>query len=362
MPRAPPPCYTGGFELFPATYATTELVNGTVSVRTLPFPLDALGADTVVIKPDHIGICRADTKEIVGSRDIPTDRGPLFGHEFVGSVVFAGAGTGIAQGDLVTFNPNVTPDRTTGFAEYVFVRGTAETLEQTVVRAPESLDPIWMPEPFACIVHATRKLIELVGWSSFDGKRVGVIGAGCSGLMFAMYAKHLGGSVVVFNRGEMRRSFAVEQKLLAEDEIRPLSESIEAAFDVVVVVPTIVTPELLEIAGNMAVDGGVLQIYGGTRKDDRFPGTDADVDTIRRQELIETVAHQGKQIRVSGAYGCGKEDYEAGFRLHSEHPDDFPLERLVSKEISLAKFPEIITGIAEQTQDYAGKVIINLVR
>ncbi len=350
--------------MLPATYATTELVNGTVSVRSAPFPHDTLGADTVVIKPSYLGICRADTKEVVGSRDIPTDRGPLFGHELVGFVAFAGADTGFAEGERVTFNPNVTPNRTTGFAEYLFVRGTAQTLDQTVVRSPDILDDIWMPEPFACIVHAVRKLLELVEWRSFDGKRVGIIGAGCSGLMFAMYAKHLGASVVVFNRGEMRRTFAVEQKLLAADEVQPLDQAAGFAgeFDVVIVVPTIATPALLEVAGDLAAEGGVLQVYGGTRKGDRFPGTDADVDTIRRRELLEPLAHRGKLLHVSGAYGCGKEDYEEGFRLHAEHPDDFPLARLVSERIGLAEFPEVVTGIAAETVDYAGKVVIDLTR
>ncbi|WP_197288164.1 alcohol dehydrogenase catalytic domain-containing protein [Nocardia sp. NRRL S-836] len=339
-------------------------MNGTVSVRSVPFPHDALGADTVVIKPRYLGICRADTKEVVGSRDIPTDRGPLFGHELVGFVAFAGADTGFTEGERVTFNPNVTPNRTTGFAEYLFVRGTAPTLDRTVVRSPDILDDIWMPEPFACIVHAVRKLLELVEWPSFDGRRVGVIGAGCSGLMFAMYAKHLGASVVVFNRGEMRRDFAADRKLLAADEIAPLDQAAGHAgeFDVVIVVPTIATPALLAVAGGLAADGGVLQVYGGTRKGDRFPGTDADVDTIRRRELLEPVAHQGKLLHVSGAYGCGKEDYEEAFRLHAEHPDDFPLARLVSRRISLAEFPELVTAIAAETVDHPGKVVIDLAR
>ncbi|PRD43702.1 hypothetical protein C5748_10675 [Phyllobacterium phragmitis] len=347
---------------FPYTYTTAELVSGTVKVIGKTFPRETLGEDTVVIRPDYIGICRADIKEIIGSRDIPTDRGPLFGHEFVGSVAFAGIQSGFRKGDLVTFNPNITPVRTTGFAEYVFVHGSSEQLDQAVVRVPEAgiLDSIWMPEPFACIVHATKKLLELAKLRSLDGKRVGIIGAGCSGIMFAMYAKHLGASVIVFNRGESRLNFARDQKLLTEEEICTLVgvECHRDAFDVVIVVPTIVTSELLQNAANIATSEGILHIYGGTRAGDRFPKTQVDIDTIRRHEQLELVEHQGKRLRITGAYGCFKEDYEESFRLHAKHSDSFSLEKLVSTEIELNEFPRFIMEVAAGTKDYPGKVVI----
>ncbi|MEV0640888.1 alcohol dehydrogenase catalytic domain-containing protein [Streptomyces sp. NPDC050619] len=328
------------------------------------FPQDALGEDTVVIKPDYMGICRADAKEIHGSRDVPEDRGPLFGHELVGTAVFAGAGTGFQEGDLVTLNPNITPTRTTGFAEYVFVHGTKEQLDQAVVRVPEPdiRDDIWMPEPFACIVHALRKLLDLTNLPSLQGKKVGIIGAGCAGLMFAMYARHLGASVSVFNRGETRRAFARDQKILAEGEIHPLSDANSQAhqnqFDIVMVAPTIATTELLETAADMATDGAVLFVYGGTRKGDSFPVGQADIDTVRRQERIESVEYLGKQLDISGAYGCLREDYEEAFRLHAEHPHDFPLEKLTSRQISLDDFPHLVMDIAAGKADHPGKVLI----
>ncbi|GAA3044665.1 alcohol dehydrogenase catalytic domain-containing protein [Actinokineospora globicatena] len=346
--------------MFPSTYRTTALVNGEVTVAALPFPHESLGAGTVVIKPDLMGICRADAKEVVGSRDIPTDRGPLFGHEFLGPVAFAGADTGFREGELVTFNPNVTPNRTTGFAEYVFVHGTAAELDQAVIRVPES-DPAWMPEPFACIVHANAKLLELTGLDSLAGKRVGIIGAGCSGLMFALHARHLGASIVVFNRGEPRRDFAQQREILTAQEIHPLAdaESFRDTFDVVIVVPTIVTQDVLHTAAAIAAAHGTLHLYGGTRSTDRFPDSTLDIDTIRRQELIKPLTHQAKPLAVSGAYGCAKSDYEEAFRLHTTHPEAFPLERLVSHYITLDDLPQLITDIATSTRDFPGKVVIS---
>ncbi|MFH8621904.1 alcohol dehydrogenase catalytic domain-containing protein [Streptomyces vietnamensis] len=349
----------------PSTYETTRLRDGVVSFGAHAFPHEALGDDTVVIRPDHMGICRADVKEILGSRDVPEDRGPLFGHELVGSVFFAGSRSGFEAGDTVTLNPNITPHRTTGFAEYVFVRGSREQLEQAVVRVPWPYDgkDVWMPEPFACIVHALRKLLELTRLDSLGGKRVGIVGAGCAGLMFAMYARHLGASVTVFNRGGARRAFAREQGVLAADEIRPLSEAgaYPDAFDVVVVAPTVATAELLETAGRLARDGAVVLVYGGTRKGDRFPGGPVDVDAVRRGELLTWVDHAGKRLGVSGAYGCFKEDYEEGFRLRAEHPEAFPLDRLVSRRIALAEFPDFVMDIAAGRTDPPGKVLVEAV-
>ncbi|MGW2374569.1 alcohol dehydrogenase catalytic domain-containing protein [Kitasatospora sp. NPDC001683] len=350
----------------PATYLTTTLRDGVVSLGTHPFPHDALGADTVLIKPDHLGICRADAKEILGSRDIPEDRGPLFGHELVGTVAFAGTRTGFHEGELVTLNPNITPTRTTGFAEYVFVHGTGAQLDQAVVRVPEAdiRDDIWMPEPFACIVHALRKLLELTDLADLRGRRVAVIGAGCAGLTFALYARHLGASVAVFNRGEPRRAFAREQGLLADDENHPLTEAgaerHQGRFDVVIVAPTVATTELLETAADLAADGAVLLVYGGTRKGDTFPAGQADIDTIRRRELIQRVDHRGRRIAVAGAYGCHREDYEEGFRLRARHPDAFPLEKLTSRRIDLDDFPRLVMDLATERQDFPGKVIVNL--
>lgn len=348
----------------PCTYKTAELSNGEVKCVTKSFPRHIIREDTVVIRPNYIGICRADIKEIISSRDIPADRGPLFGHEFVGSVVIAGTSTGYQEGELVTFNPNITPNRTTGFAEYVFVHGSTEQLQQSIIRVPEHsiIDSIWMPEPMACIIHAIQKLLALAELPSLEGKKVGIIGAGCSGIMFSMYAKHLQADVHMFNRGEIRRNFVMERKLLEASEVSALTEieSHQNSFDIVIAVSTIITPEILEYAANLAVDGGILHIYGGTRKGDAFLKTQVDIDNIRRCEQIEKTEYQGKALRISGAYGCYKDDYEESFRLHAKYPDAFALEKIVSEEVCFDDFSELIMGMASGKKDYPGKVVLRI--
>ena len=346
----------------PVTYKTAELASGHVRTFTKKFPRHDLSENSVVIRPDYMGICRADIKEIIGSRDIPSDRGPLFGHELVGTVVFGGTSSGFQEGELVTFNPNITPDRTTGFAEYIFVNGAAEQLEQAIIRVPQHdiIHNIWMPEPMACIVHATQKLLALTEIADLQGKKVGIIGAGCSGTMFAMYAKHLGASVAIFNRGKMRRDFTREKELLRADEVFSLDDVTDYAneFDIVMVVSTIVSPDILAIAAHLTASNGTVLIYGGTREGDKFPGTEVDIDIIRRKERIQETEYQGKFLRVCGAYGCYKEDYEESFRLHANHPQQFPLEHLISTVIEFDDFAEFVMGVATGEQDYPGKVVV----
>lgn len=348
----------------PTPYKTARLMAGTVDVIEQEFPNKAFATDVLVIKPSFIGICRADVKEVANSRDIMKDQGPLFGHELVGTIVFAGSQTGFREGSLVTFNPNITPNRTTGFAEYIIIQGSPEELEQAVVPVaePDILDHIWMPEPFACVVHSMKKLLELSELTSLEGKKVGIIGAGCSGLMFAMYAKHFGASVTVFNRGEMRRSFAIKQAILTQAEARPIEElaDYKNAFDAVLLAPTVITEEILESVAGTATENGIIHLYGGTRKGDFFPATEVDIDSVRRQERIEPLTYQSRKLYVSGAYGCLRKDYQEGFRLHSKHAADFPLEKLISKQISLDEFPELVMAIAAGKNDYAGKVLIRL--
>lgn len=57
-----------------------------------------------------------------------------------------------------------------------------------------------------------QEMLELTDLTDLKGKDVGIIGAGCSGIIFSMYARHLEAAVVIFNRGEMPRKFASDRK------------------------------------------------------------------------------------------------------------------------------------------------------
>lgn len=116
-------------QTIPASYKKAVVKDGAVSLISTNTQGEFSGNDALIIKPSVMGICRADVKEVTNFRDIPGDRGPLFRHELVGEIINTGSGTQFKKGDKVTFNPNITPQRTTGFAELFFIKGTREELD-----------------------------------------------------------------------------------------------------------------------------------------------------------------------------------------------------------------------------------------
>ena len=289
----------------------------------------------------------------------------MFGHELVGKVAFAGENTGFFENERVTFNPNITPHRTTGFAEYFFISGFREELTSAIIRIPEdiSLSPPWSPEPFSATIRSLDVFLKHANKQDLQGVSVAIIGAGVAGSLIAMYAKYYGAEVTLFNRGQMRLDFLVQNEIFTINEVALLSEmtSRQDAFDVVYVVPTKIEQEHLNHAFKVVKPNGYISLYGGTRASDTFLDSNVDIDQIRRNETKYTFEYQSKNITLTGAYGQTKRDYERGFELFMSHHDFFPLEKLVSKQISFTEFPEVIMKMAKGTLDFPGKVLVNLI-
>lgn len=345
----------------PSKYKAAELIQGTIKLLEKDFPND-LADNSIAVRVDFVGICRADVKEVIGSRDIPDDRGPLFGHELVGKIVFAGRNTGFSENELVTFNPNVTPNRTTAFAEYFFINGDREILANAVIKIPDyiTLNPPWSPEPFSATIRSLDKFLELSEMKNLKDIKIGLIGAGVAGTMIGLYAKHYGANVKVFNRGQMRIDFLNKNNIFSNSELSVLAKISEFPdeFDVVYVVPTKIEPEILDLAFHSVKSGGFIHLYGGTRAEDRFLNSDINIDSIRRNETKHNLTYKGKNITITGAYGQTKRDYERGFELYQNHHNSFPLEKLVSKRIILDEFPDIIMKMAKGSLDFPGKVLV----
>lgn len=349
---------------FPITYHSASLQNGKVKIELIPFSKEKFTPQTIVVKPTYMGLCRADVKEVALARDIPGDRGPLFGHEFVGEIVFAGDQTGYMQGQIVTFNPNITPKRTTGFAQYFFIEGDEETLKKALTLCDETipLHPPWLCEPFACIVHCVDVLTNHLNVENYSNKKVGIIGAGNSGLMFGMLLKSKGADVILYNRHILRREFAINQKLFSQTQIKSF-ENIELdknQYDIVVLVPTKIDQITLQYAVDLVKEDGTILLYGGTRSGDVLKGElqDIDIDKVRRNESFVLVTTEGKRISLSGGYGCTRADFEKAIGMYSKEHEKFPLDRLISKTITLIDLPQLIDKIASGSVDYPGKVLI----
>lgn len=217
-----------------------------------------------------------------------------------------------------------------------------------------------MPEPFACIVHSYEKLRELMQVTSLNGKQVAIIGAGNAGAAFGFFAKDDYASVTLFNKGQDRRSFLVDNQLFNSREVKPMdTKNTISCYDVVIVTPTRITQECLAYAFELVKDSGWIHLYGGTRKDDMFLDTKVNIDTIRRNERVESVRLNDKVVSLSGAYGCSKRDFEKAFDLYEKKHSNFPMEKLVSKHITFDSLPQTIMDMASNTVDFPGKVLIS---
>jgi hydroxymethylpyrimidine pyrophosphatase-like HAD family hydrolase len=146
----------------PVVYAYCELHRGIVSIVKGEVGVDRCADRGAVIKVWLAGICRADVKEVAGSRTILKDRGSLFGHELVGEIIVAGKRTKFTKGEIVVFNPNITKRRTTGFGEYFIVE---ERADECLMRIPAgmSFELAVFAEPFSCILHSVKRLLDITG-------------------------------------------------------------------------------------------------------------------------------------------------------------------------------------------------------
>ena len=343
-----------------AAYEWAETHRGVVQFHRQRFPVQMLTDDAIVVRPLYAGICRADIKEVSGLREpIPGTR-HLFGHEVIGNVVFAGAATGFVEEQTVTLNPNADCERTTAFGNYLVAHGPQQALLQALVTIPHhvSLEPPWLPEPFACVIHSLDGLLLALGTSSLAGVEVAIVGAGNAGVLFGLYCQYLGGRATLFNRSLPRREFAQRLGSFADDRICPLDSAPDAAFDVVVLATTIIDEDILSIGERMVSPRGALLLYGGTWSNLIRDGH--DLNQVRRTGGTVSLVSQGKAIRVVGGYGCTAGDFAKAIALYAEQPRIFPLSRFISSFIGLDDLPKTITAMASGAFDPPGKILIRI--
>jgi threonine dehydrogenase-like Zn-dependent dehydrogenase len=339
-------------------YRWAETSNGDVQFHRERFPAQLLTRDAVVVRPFYAGICRADIKEVLGLREPVPGTRHLFGHEVIGRVVFAGDATAFRRGRTVTLNPNVDCERTTAFGDYLVVRGPRTVLHRALVCIPEhvSLEPPWLPEPFACVIHSLDGLLAALGADSLTGAEVAIVGAGNAGILFGLYAQHLGGRATLFNRSLPRREFARKLGSFADERICPLDSVSDGTFDIAILATTLIDEEILGIGERAVKPGGALLLYGGTWSNLMRDGH--DLNRVRRTGSAVSLVSNGKAMRVVGGYGCNERDFEKALALYAEQPRAFPLSRLVSATIGLEALPETIAAMASGKYDPPGKILI----
>jgi L-iditol 2-dehydrogenase len=233
-------------------------------VREVDVP--AIAADEVLVRSRNVGICHSDFELYAGRYIIPVTYPIIPGHEWAGEVAEVG-------GDVTTLRPG---DRVVG--ECVVNNGddhfgfsiSGADAEYFVAKAswlhtiPEELSFMQgaFVEPFSVAYSAA---VAAGGIDASD--EVAVIGGGPIGLLCAMTAATMGGSVTLIEPQEHRRRLGLEigAKRAIDPGAGPLSEQVGEAtggrgFDVVIEAAG--APAAMASAFPIAALGGRVVIVG----------------------------------------------------------------------------------------------------
>ena len=207
-------------------------------VRDLDMP--SIAADEVLVRSRNVGICHSDFELYEGRYIIPVSYPIVPGHEWSGEVAEAGSGvTALSVGDRVVGECVVNNgDDHFGFsisganAEYFVAKAS------WLHRIPDELSFVHAAfvEPFSVAYGAA---VAADGIDASD--EVAVIGGGPIGLLCAMAAATMGGSVTLIEPQAHRRALGLEvgAKRTIDPSAGPLSEQVNEAtggrgFDVVI--------------------------------------------------------------------------------------------------------------------------------
>ena len=234
------------------------------------------GADQVLVRVTHTGICGTDFKIYNGA--IPVAYPRIMGHEMTGDVVEGGS-QAVRAGDRVVIDPElycgacfhcrigqthlcprgmlVGRDTNGGFAEFVSAPASH------VFRVPESIDSRLAPliQVLTTCVHAQRQI------QIFPGESVVVLGLGVTGQLHVQLAKARGASPVIgvtrsAHKRELAQTLGADVTIPGGDgAIEAVREATEGRGADVVIETTGVLPSLAA-AVSMARSGGRLLLFG----------------------------------------------------------------------------------------------------
>jgi 2-desacetyl-2-hydroxyethyl bacteriochlorophyllide A dehydrogenase len=310
---------------------------GKWQVESAPIPRIAAD-DDVLLQVDRASICGTDIHILSEPPGHPATPGSILGHEYVATVVDAGASVShLRKGDRVVIDPNITcglcqycrlgmsnvcENMTTlgifrhgGLAEFNLAPAKALHKIRTDV-APERAT---LAEPLSCVMHAFEKS------ALTPGETVVVLGAGPIGLMFLMLFKVAGaGRVILVEPVEFRRRAA--EKFGADAVIDPTSSNASqdvrdltgVGADVVVDAAGTLLPEALQ----MVRPGGRVVLFGMNQHADRS---------------LNQYYPTRNEVTILGSF-IQRTEFPKVVRLLEA--GILPLERLVTHRVALSRIGE----------------------
>lgn len=186
-------------------------IHGIDEVRIDQVDHPQAGADDVIIKVSHCGICGSDISFVAMGGLMGPDTPMPLGHELSGTVVEAGVNVQhVSVGDRVVVNPEGNDNRIGccgpqgGFTSYLLVSGAALD-EQSVIKLPDnvSFEQGALVEPLSVAMHAVHQ------GKVTEKDRVVIFGAGPIGLCILMVLRYYGvKEIVVIDLAEPRLAIA----------------------------------------------------------------------------------------------------------------------------------------------------------
>ncbi len=330
-------------------------------VRRMPRP--RCGREQFAARIAFAGVCGTDLQILRGERGCEPG---VLGHECVAQVVEAGADVrGVAAGDVIAVNPNHPSDEHArlghdqpGVFRDLAVWDTHMAERGQVIRLPREGRAEWvLLEPLACAVRSLRLADE------WKGRRVLVVGAGVSGLLHILLARHWQAHrVLLANRTPDRASVAVSRGVLPADDCLPLDAGLPERISqatagngldrVIVSVSGGIGPAIVEKIWPCLADGATVHLFGGFPPDSalRMPdGGLADCHPIRGYGQHRRVGlPDGRTATLVGSRGAAADDFRVARALclgEEGSPGPLDLAPLITHVISLESAPAVLNEL-----------------
>ncbi|MGN6519154.1 MAG: glucose 1-dehydrogenase [Dokdonella sp.] len=332
---------------------------GSARLETLPAP--DVGEGALVVAIDAIGVCGTDRELLAGSYgEAPPGRERLvIGHESLGRVLEAPAGSGFSVGDAVAGivrRPDPVPCAHCAIGEWDLcendrytecgIKGRDGYGAEIVRIEPEfavRVDPALgvagvLTEPASVVAKAWEEIERFAARSSASTIRdVWVTGAGPIGLLAAMMGVQRGCAVAVYDRAESGPKPTLVRELGARYATEHSPPPAGEAFDVVIEC-TGASPVILEAIRRLRPNG-ILCLTGVSRAGTRI-GVDAGA--INREMVLENTV-------VFGSVNARRAHYAAGAGALAA-ADRHWLNRLVTRRVSLETWQDAFAPRADDVK------------
>jgi threonine dehydrogenase-like Zn-dependent dehydrogenase len=315
-----------------------------LELSEIPDPVP--GPGELLVDGLALGICGTDRELISGEYGFRGDR-LVLGHESLGRVRTAPAGSGFAEGDLVVGvvrRPDPVPCGACGHGEFDMCRngeytergikqldgfGSEQWTVETdyAVKLDAALDEVGvLMEPTTVVAKAWEQVERIGARAWFEPRRVLVTGAGPIGLLAALLGVQRGLDVHVLDRAEDGVKPEAVQALGATYHSADIDEIAERVKPDVVIEATGV-PRLVWAAISMTAAYGITCLTGVSGAGHKL---DVDLGGTNRSIVLDNDV-------VVGSVNANLRHYGAAAEVLAK-ADNAWLRRLISRRVPLADY------------------------